>query len=217
MSLQVWLLFVTTVFLLSATPGPNMLLALSHGMRFGARKAVATGIGTVAGLALLMVISVTGLGAILAASETAFQVVKWCGVAYLIVLGVRTWRTPVPESPAVSPPAEGAAPAPRGLHPPAWKLGAQAFVVCLSNPKAIIFLVALFPQFLDTAAPLAPQVMILGVTFAVCEFIWIMAYAIGGGRLLPVLQRAGTARLVNRLSGGLLIGAGAVLAAVRRI
>ncbi len=206
-----WLLFVTTVFLLSATPGPNMLLALSHGMRFGARKAVATGIGTVLALTVLQVVSVTGLGALLAASETAFQVVKWCGVAYLMVLGIKTWRA----EPHIDLPADTGTTGTK-VGGNAWKLGSQAFLVCLSNPKAIVFLVALFPQFLDTSAPLVPQVVILAITFGVCEFIWIMAYAIGGGRLMPLLRRAGFGRLVNRLSGGMLIGAGALLAAVRR-
>lgn len=207
MSLTTWLLFVTTVFLLSATPGPNMLLALSHGMRFGARKAVATGIGTVLALTVLQVVSVSGLGALLAASETAFLVVKWCGVGYLMVLGIKTWRA----DPHIDVPTD------KGVTGNAWKLGSQAFLVCLSNPKAIVFLVALFPQFLDTSAPLVPQVVILAATFGVCEFIWIMAYAIGGGRLMPLLHRAGFGRLVNRLSGGMLIGAGALLAAVRRV
>lgn len=212
MTWQTWALFVTTVFFLSGTPGPNMLLALSHGIRYGARKAVATGIGTVLALTLLQIISVTGLGALLAASETAFMVVKWCGVAYLLFIGVKTWRAQEPIDVAE---AEAA-----GIEikpTPAWKLGAQAFVVCFSNPKAIVFLVALFPQFIDTTQPLVPQVTILAITFAVCEFLWIMAYATGGGRLVPVLKRAGFGRLVNRLSGGMLIGAGALLAAVRRI
>lgn len=212
MTWQTWLLFVTTVFFLSGTPGPNMLLALSHGIRFGARKAVATGIGTVLALTLLQIISVTGLGALLAASETAFQVVKWCGVAYLLFIGVKTWRAQEPVNVSAAEAAHAEAKA-----TPAWKLGAQAFVVCFSNPKAIVFLVALFPQFIDTTAPLVPQVTILAITFAVCEFLWIMAYASGGGRLVPILKRAGFGRLVNRLSGGMLIGAGAVLAAVRRI
>ncbi|MGC2857711.1 LysE family translocator [Novispirillum sp. DQ9] len=210
MSLEVWLLFVATVFVLSGTPGPNMLLALSHGIRFGPRKAVATGIGAVAALTLLMVVSVTGLGALLAASETAFHVVKWAGVAYLVGLGIKTWRA----DPRVELPARDAA-APAG-RTTAWRLGSQAFLVCLSNPKAIVFLAALFPQFLDPARPLAPQVAILAATFAVCEFVWIMAYATGGDRLVPLLQRAGFGRPVNRLSGGMLIGAGLLLAAVRR-
>lgn len=210
MSIQTWLLFVTTVFLLSATPGPNMLLALGHGIRFGARKAIATGIGTVAALTLLQVISVTGLGALLAASETAFRVVKWCGVAYLLYLGLRTWRA----APHVDLPAEETGAIARTA---AWRLGAQAFVVCLSNPKAIVFLVALFPQFLDPSQPLLPQVTILAITFGVSEFFWIMVYAVGGGRLVPVLSKTGHARLINRLSGGLLIGAGALLAAARRL
>lgn len=211
MSLETWLLFTTTVFVLSGTPGPNMLLALSHGIRFGARKATATGFGVVAALALMLAVSVSGLGALLAASETAFMVVKWAGAAYLLVLGIKTWRAdPHVDVPADAPASSG------GTSTSAWTLGRQAFVVCLSNPKAIVFLAALFPQFLDPGRPLAPQVAILAVTFGVCEFIWIMTYATGGGRLMPLLQRAGTGRLVNRLSGGMLIGAGALLAAVRR-
>jgi threonine/homoserine/homoserine lactone efflux protein len=213
MDWQTWFLFVTTVFFLSATPGPNMLLALSHGIRFGARKAVATGIGTIAALMILMIVSVTGLGAILAASETAFSIVKWCGVAYLLFLGVRTWRAPGMTDVSDAE-AAGAGPA---KPTPAWKLGAQAFLVCFSNPKAIVFFVALFPQFLETSQPLGPQVGVLALTFGIVEFLWIMAYATGGGRLVPVLKRAGFGRLVNRLSGGMLIGAGALLAVARRI
>ncbi|EKV27557.1 putative homoserine/homoserine lactone efflux protein [Caenispirillum salinarum AK4] len=213
MDWHTWVLFVTTVFFLSATPGPNMLLALSHGIRFGPRKAVATGIGTIAALMILMVVSVTGLGALLAASETAFSIVKWCGVAYLLFLGVKTWRAPGLVDTSEAEAAGEAAPKPTA----AWKLGAQAFLVCFSNPKAIVFFVALFPQFLETAQPLAGQVAILAVTFAVCEFLWIMTYATGGGRLVPLLKRAGFGRLVNRLSGGMLIGAGALLAVARRM
>lgn len=156
MEWQTWFLFVTTVFFLSATPGPNMLLALSHGIRFGPRKAVATGVGTIAALMILMMVSVTGLGALLAASETAFSVVKWCGVAYLLFLGVKTWRAPGPvdASDVETEGTGGMAPKPTA----AWRLGMQAFVVCFSNPKAIVFFVALFPQFLETQQPLAPQV-----------------------------------------------------------
>lgn len=208
MAIDTWVLFLTTVFFLSATPGPNMLLALGHGLRFGPRRAVATAVGTVLGLMLLMAASVTGLSALLAASETAFSVVKWCGVAYLLYLGVKSWRaTPEDVEPA-------AVAAPGGQW---WRLGGQAFMVCVSNPKAIVFLVALFPQFLDPARPMLPQVLVLGASFAVCEAFWIMAYASGGGRLLPMLRTAGAARLVNRLTGGLLIGAGAMLAVARRL
>ncbi len=207
MDLHTWLLFTTTVFFLSATPGPNMLLALGHGLRFGPRRAVATVIGTIAGLLVLMTASITGLSALLAASETAFSIVKWCGVAYLLVLGVKSWRAPT------APVEAGATPERGGF----WRLAIQAFLVCVSNPKAIVFLVALFPQFLDPHAPMTPQVLILMVTFSVSEAIWIMTYATGGRRLLPLLNKAGAGRLVNRLSGGLLIGAGAMLAVARRL
>lgn len=208
MAIDTWILFITTVFILSATPGPNMLLALGHGLRFGPRRAIATAAGTVLGLMVLMLASISGLSALIAASETAFTTVKWCGVAYLLYLGIKSWRTPPQAVEVTDTPERG------GQW---WRLGGQAFMVCVSNPKAIVFLVALFPQFLDPAAPLVPQVTVLALSFACSEAFWIMAYASGGDRLLPLLRKAGVGRLVNRLTGGLLIGAGAMLAVARRL
>ena len=95
MTLEHWLIYLVAAFGLSLTPGPNGLLALTHGMRFGLRRSVATLLGGVVGFLLLIAVSMAGLGALLAASEQAFTIAKWLGAAYLVYLGIRTWRAPV--------------------------------------------------------------------------------------------------------------------------
>jgi threonine/homoserine/homoserine lactone efflux protein len=96
--LNTWLLFVVTVFFVSATPGPNMLLAMSHGIRFGVRGALPTMAGLLCALGLIMAASVAGLGALLAASETVFTLVKYAGAGYLVWLGYQAWCAPVGET-----------------------------------------------------------------------------------------------------------------------
>ncbi|WP_142847697.1 LysE family translocator [Telmatospirillum sp. J64-1] len=208
MPIETWLLFLTTVFFLSMTPGPNMMLAMTHGMIHGPARTLATGLGEAAALLVLMAVSATGLGAVLAASETAFQVVKWAGVAYLLWLGVKTWRSDEGEIRPEAMPVERRA----GLG----RLFLQGFLVSFGNPKAIMFFAALFPQFLRTDQPLAPQLAVMAATFAASEVFWVMTYAGGAHRIAPWLRRAGHQRLVNRLSGGVLLGAAALLAATRR-
>ncbi|HYD99564.1 MAG TPA: LysE family transporter [Alphaproteobacteria bacterium] len=205
MSLQWWLVFLTTVFFLSMTPGPNMLLALSHGMAYGARRAVLTGAGTVLALLILMLVSAAGMGALLQTSELAFQALKWAGAAYLVWLGVKCW---------MAPPSQVEAKAADRLTP--GRQFAQAFLVAMSNPKAIVFFGALFPQFLDPNLPFGPQLLVLTTTTMICEFLWIMIYGGGGARLAPMLARLGEGRLLNRMTGALLIGAAALLAGARR-
>src|SRR5699024_3242097 len=94
MTLQHWAVYLLAAIGLSLTPGPNGLLALTHGMRFGWRRSVATLLGGVCGFLLLIAVSMVGLGALLAASERAFTVAKWVGAAYLVYLGIKTWRAP---------------------------------------------------------------------------------------------------------------------------
>src|SRR5574343_272123 len=98
MAMQTWLLFVVTVFFVSATPGPNMLLAMSHGIRFGLAGALPTLAGLLVALALIMAGSVAGLGALLATSELLFSIVKYAGAAYLVWLVYQAWRASVAEA-----------------------------------------------------------------------------------------------------------------------
>ncbi|MFD1627151.1 LysE family translocator [Azospirillum griseum] len=212
MTWQTLAFFFATAFFISATPGPNMLLAMSLGLRFGARRAVWGGIGMCVALAIMATLSAFGLGALLSTSVVAFEAVRWAGVAYLTWLGIAAWRAPVTEAgprddSAVSGVGEGAP----------VRLFLRGMLVAFSNPKALVFMAALFPQFIDAAAPLAPQLTVLIAAMTVSEFGWIMAYAIGGDRLAARLTNASAARTLNRLTGGLMIGAGGLLALARRV
>ncbi|WP_029009625.1 LysE family translocator [Azospirillum halopraeferens] len=210
MSWQTLSVFLATCFVLSMTPGPNMLLALGLGLRFGARRAAWGGAGMCLALAAMAALSALGLGALLAASEPAFQTVKWAGVAYLAWLGIQSWRAPVAE-----PGVPGDAPAGERASP--GRLMLQGALVAAANPKALVFMAALFPQFIDPAAALAPQLATLVGAMVVIEFGWIMAYATGGTTLAARLTTPHAARTLNRLTGGLMIGAGALLALARRV
>lgn len=210
MSWHTFVLFVATTFFVSATPGPNMLMSLSMGLRFGVRRAAWCGAGMVAALAGMATVSALGLGALLTASEAGFELARWAGAAYLIWLGIAAWRAPVSEE---GPRAEAAVDG-EGAR---GRLFVRGLLVALSNPKALAFMAALFPQFIDPAAPLAPQLAILVAAMTVIEFGWLTAYAMGGDRLAARLSGAASIRALNRLTGGLMIAAGGLLALARRV
>jgi threonine/homoserine/homoserine lactone efflux protein len=206
MSLNIWLAFVAVTFVVSGSPGPNMLLSLTHGIHHGLTRAFSTMLGLLSGLAIILAISLCGLGAVFAASATAFQIVKYAGAAYLVYLGVRTWfmadiRVVTDGRPAAS----------GGLN--RYRTGV---LVSLSNPKAILFCVAFFPQFIDRGRTLAPQVGILLATFVCIETAWMLVYAGGGARLAAWLRKGRRMRWFNCISGGVFVGAGVVLGALRR-
>lgn len=206
MPLHIWLLFITTTFFVSATPGPNMLLAMTHGIHHGVKRTMATCAGLMTGLALIMLTSAAGLGALLATSEILFSIVKYLGAAYLIFLGIKTWcARPTPASDLQT--GDESRPVDR------FRSG---FLVAMSNPKAFIFFTALFPQFMNAHLPQKPQLAILAVSFFVIEASWQFAYASGGARLSHWLQSARHLKMVNRFSGGAFISAGVLLSGVSR-
>jgi threonine/homoserine/homoserine lactone efflux protein len=207
-SIHAWLAFVALTGAVSYAPGPNMLLSISHGLLHGAQRTVATACGLLIGSWVLIAASTAGFGAVLAASATAFLVVKWCGVAYLAWLGVQLWRAP----PAGLVLQDGVPTTTVSLR----RLAAQGFGVALSNPKAILYFTALFPQFVDAARPLLPQVLILAATFTMIEFCMIMTSACGAGRLAPWLAGGDRGLWINRASASVLLAAAGLLACVRR-
>jgi threonine/homoserine/homoserine lactone efflux protein len=206
MSLNIWLAYVVAVFVISGTPGPNMLLSLTHGIHHGLGRTASTMAGLLSGLAIILSISIGGLGAVLVASATAFEVIKYAGAVYLVYLGIRVWRTAdtrlVTES--------------RPLAASGWARYRTGVLVSLSNPKAILFCVAFFPQFIDRRQALAPQASILLITFAVIETCWMLLYAGGGARLAAWLREGNRMRWFNRASGGVFVGAGVLLGTFRR-
>jgi threonine/homoserine/homoserine lactone efflux protein len=207
MSLHIWLLYLGAVFLISGTPGPNMLLAMTHGIHHGLRRtATSTMGGLLIGVITILAVSLGGLGAILLASAHLFTAIKYVGAAYLIYLGIRTWRTTGDQLDTTGRPD-----AQSGLA--RFRIGV---LVSLSNPKAILFGVAFFPQFLDPARPILPQATVLIFSFVCVETGWMFVYAGGGAKLAQWLKQGSRMRWFDRAAGSAFIGAGLVLGSFRR-
>ncbi len=206
MSLNLWLAYVAAVFVISGTPGPNMLLSMTHGINHGLRSTFSTMLGLLVGMVVILSTSLGGLGAVLLASSYVFDVIKYVGAAYLIYLGINTWRSA----------ANGFETEGRPDAESTWTRFRIGVFVSLSNPKAILFGVAFFPQFIDRNLPLAGQAVILLLTFAIIETAWMCVYAGGGARLALWLRRGRRMVWFNRSAGMAFIGAGVLLGAFRR-
>ena len=207
MTLHTWWLFVMMSFVVSGTPGPNMLLVMSSSAHYGMRRALPAMAGCMTALMAMMGISAAGLGALLQAFPALFDALRWTGAAYLVYLGIKSWRAPVAASLEDLPPIAAAS---------AGALFRRGFLVAASNPKAILFAAAFLPQFITPSAPRLPQFALLVVSFAIIEGGWYIAYAAGGKRIARYLRRASTLRLFNRLTGGAFVGFGALMAALRQ-
>jgi threonine/homoserine/homoserine lactone efflux protein len=194
-----WLLYLVASVGLAASPGPNGLLALTHGALHGHRKALFTIAGGAIGFVTLIALSMFGIGALLKASVVWLTVLKWLGGAYLIYLGVQVWRAP----PIDLEPAPAAA----GVRP--WTMFRQGALSALTNPKALLFFAAFLPQFIDPSRDLALQFLVMAATFAAVEILTEYALASMAHRLRPWLQRVG--RRFNRVCGGLFVAIGAAL------
>lgn len=211
MSLHTWWLFVMMTFVVSATPGPNMLLVMSTSARDGLRAAVVNMTGCMTSLMLMLSLSAAGLGALLQAFPAVFDGLRLLGAAYLAYLGVQCWRSPVDDRPAES----NAATPTTSSQTSLWAQYRQGALVAASNPKAILFAAAFFPQFLNPEAAQLPQFGILLSTFAVVEVAWYFVYAASGKQLAHYLRRATVMRAFNRLTGGVFVGFAALMAAAK--
>lgn len=204
-----WWLFVGMTFLVSATPGPNMLLVMSQGARFGLRAAVMTMAGCMTALLCMMSISAAGLGALLHSFPAVFDALRYLGAAYLAYLGYKLWRAGLP-SPAAEGGGEPASPVRSG-----GSYYRQGLAVAASNPKAIVFSAAFFPQFIQPEWPALPQFGILLLTFTVIEVAWYLIYALSGHKLSRYLQQTHVLKNFNRVTGGVFVGFAALMAASR--
>ena len=206
MTLSVWLAFLVASFVISLSPGAGAVYAMSCGMRGGYRHALVGIVGMQFGLALQLLVVAIGLGALLATSTLAFNIVKWVGVAYLVWLG---WQQFGAEPRVVA--VDGGAPAvsARGAF-------LRGFLVNASNPKATIFFLAVVPPFIDPGRPLVPQYLAVMGTLAFTDLIVMSGYALLASRVLRLLREPHHVRWINRTFGGLFVAAGAVLATFRR-
>jgi len=208
MSLQSWWIFVCATFLISAMPGPNMLHVMTQSMRHGFRRAFFTMAGCMLALLTLFGLSALGMSALLAALPQLLTAIKLVGAAYLVWIGIKAWRD---DSAPIDIEADGIGMQRRSP----LELFRNGFLISVSNPKALIFAAAFFPQFVDPAAPKAPQFAILLATFVVIESCWYLTYATGGRTLARYLRSAEWQGRINRLSGALFVLFGLSLLAWR--
>jgi threonine/homoserine/homoserine lactone efflux protein len=206
MTLTSWLIYVAAVVVLTLTPGPTVLMCVSTAVNLGPRKALVACLGSTTAIVGIMALSALGLGTALAASETVFTVLKWLGAAYLVYLGVRALLSSASEIHV-----GGAVQSTTNL-----KTFAQGFLVGASNPKALLFFGALFPQFITPGAPQLPQFLLLGATFVFFEALWLTLYALSAAKAKRWLQQPRRAWLFNRITGVVFLVAAAFVAGSRR-
>ena len=208
MDWHVWLAYFVASWVIAVSPGSGAVLAMSHGLAYGVRGASATVLGLQIGLAFILLVAGAGVGAVLVASAGAFMVVKLLGAAYLLWLGFKQWRAPVTLD-------DGGAQA----GPPVMRLRQRVLTGALTNatnPKGIVFMVAVLPQFIDPKRPLLLQLLILLVTTLAVDTVVMHGYALLASRLRALLRSARARRTQNRVFGGVLVAMGASLMLVKR-
>lgn len=199
MALDTWLIYLLAAIGLSLSPGPNGLLALTHGVLHGRRRTLYTIFGGALGFVAVIAMSMFGIGALLKTSLTWLTVMKWVGGAYLVWLGVQVWRAP----PVGVELAAGTAPR------AGWSLFRQGALSALTNPKGLLFFAAFLPQFVDPARSLFVQFLVMAGTFAAIEIATEVFIASMAHRIRPWLRRVG--RRFNQACGGVFVAIGAAL------
>jgi homoserine/homoserine lactone efflux protein len=207
MDLSTWLAFFAASWAISISPGAGAVAAMSAGLTHGFRRGYATTLGLVLGIWTQIVVVGIGLGALVATSATAFAVIKWAGVAYLVWLGIQQWRAPA------RPIAQASADA---TPKRARELIVRGWIINALNPKGTVFLLAVVPQFLDLAQPLAPQYGVIALTLGFTDLVVMAGYTALAARLLRTLKSTAHVRALNRVFGSLFVVAGGLLALFKR-
>ena len=197
--------FLLITILLVLTPGPIVTLVISTAATRGVRAALITVIGTTLGNAVLLACIALGLNWVLRTSAEVFEVMRWTGAAYLVWLGIQKWRAPA----APDGDASLEAPAPRSLY-------RQGILVNLGNPKAIVFIAALVPQFIEASAPRLVQFVVMVATMCSVDILVMSGYALLASRFRRAAGSARAVRMQNRVFGGLFVSAGLFLAGTSR-
>ncbi|WDE10793.1 LysE family translocator [Thalassomonas haliotis] len=205
MTIETWLSFTLAAMMLCISPGPTQLLVMGQSLTYGKRSVVPLILGVLSGDMIAMSLSVLGLGAVLALSATLFAVLKYLGAAYLCYLGIKAWRakTAKAEDADKTPLASGA-------------IFKEALLVTALNPKGIIFFMAFFPLFIDTAQAYLPQVSVLAISFLLVSGLSVSFYSLFAGQLRQKVQSPKLQTGFNKISGAMLIGAGALTATMQK-
>jgi homoserine/homoserine lactone efflux protein len=208
MSFTTWITFVIAGILIAISPGSGAILSMSHGLAYGVRKASATVLGLQMGLILVLLIAGAGVGSLLLASALAFTVVKTVGALYLIWIGISQMRSKATVSGV---PSAGLA-----AHPSFGRRVLTGFLTNATNPKGIIFMVAVLPQFISKDAPVLPQLAILGATMVTIDTSVMHGYAFLASSMQRFFRDERAVRLQNRFFGAVLIVVGTLLFFVKR-
>lgn len=208
MELQTWIYYLIAVVILTASPGPMVLLCVTTSVKDGFSSSIYTAIGGLVAIIGILTLSFTGLGLIVMSSQFLFDLIKYAGAIYLIYLGFKAFTSKQEDYTIV--------PNCKISTKNKMTLLLKGFLVAASNPKAIVFFVALLPQFIDTTAPLLIQYLILVITFSVLELFWLLVYSYMGSKSSHWFMVHGRAKFFNRLTGGVFIGAGTLLATTNR-
>ncbi|GAA4650321.1 LysE family translocator [Kistimonas scapharcae] len=208
MALELWIYYTLAILVLTASPGPSVLLCLTTSVTDGFKSAIYTALGSLTAIVGIITLSFTGLGLVVSTSELAFTIIKWTGAAYLIYLGIRA-LTSSQHNYDISNSESASSPRKPG------NLFLSGFIVGASNPKAIVFFTALFPQFITPSASLVTQYLVFVITFAVLELSWLLFYAWLGAKSSRWLMQTGRARFFNKITGGVFVSAGLILSSTR--
>ena len=207
MSLETWLAFFAASWIISLSPGAGAIASMSSGLQYGFARGYWTALGLQFGLVLQIAVVAAGVGAILATSATAFAAIKWFGVAYLLYLAYKQWRAipaDLTDDASIRPLGKPAA------------LVFRGFLVNVGNPKALVFMLAVLPQFINPHAPLVAQYLTIMATMVTVDMIVMAGYTGLAAKVLRLLRTPRQQRRMNRTFAGLFVGAAALLASLRR-
>ncbi|EKO3427732.1 homoserine/homoserine lactone efflux protein [Vibrio fluvialis] len=204
MDTHVWLAYVATAIVFSLAPGSGTVNSISNGLSYGTRKSLASIAGLQIGLTIHIMLVGAGIGALVAQSALAFTIIKWVGAVYLVWLGIQKWRD---RSSLVADAATQTLSAGTLLR--------KAVLINLTNPKSIVFLVALFPQFLDPARDQMTQLLVLGITTVTIDSFVMLGYTSLASQMGRFIRSDRIMRKINRVFGSMFMGCGALLAAAK--
>jgi len=207
MDFQLWIYYVIAILILTASPGPSVLLSVTTSIKEGFNSSIYTALGSLSAIIGIMTLSFTGLGVIIASSEFIFNIIKYTGSLYLIYIGYKTFTSKENNFDIKTD---------IKIQKSKKALFFSGFMVGASNPKAIIFFTALFPQFINLDKPMLLQYIILVSTFATLELFWLLFYAYLGDKSANWFLDKKRVNFFNKITGSIFMGAGAILSTTNR-
>ena len=205
MELTFWLSYVAMISTLIAFPGPSSLLITMHGYQHGFKRSNYTIVANLIGSLVLMILSALGLGILISTSETLFSIVKYLGAAYLIYIGIKTWR----KSAVIANKNNGSN---NSKNESACSMFKQGFFTGISNPKDLVFFAALFPVFINSDQPILGQFLVLMFTWLIIDYIIKVVYSLTGKRINKQFSSSTFVTIFNSITGAMFIVAGLALA-----